>query len=441
MAIIYIYPLKASPLSGSDLIAISDMTASDKPTRSVTLQQVADFTAASGSSGVGQIVAGDNISITSTGPSGTGIVTINSDVSPVTYSFTNIATGNGNARLALDGSDGSSQTVTVTAGTNITITDNEEGNFVINADDAPCLTLLAGVIEDNPVITLSDGLENSCPDSTVTFVAGNNMDISRVNNVLTFSATGGSAGMTSWDLRADNGSVFAIGDQGLVDISGGVDLTTSLGTSGTDRILTINHDSFGTAGTYNNISSITTNSTGHIIGVGVSSGTNGFTPLDIAQGNASLSGQSEGTVINTYWFQTISDATLALNKAKIYLLDGLTNGFAFAIYEGNFASASLLSGKQFFQGIAPGIYEFSTVGEIQASLTLGEDYVIALSLPFPEQGNEGVLGINDAIANASLAATTGTNYVGNPWPSEINTGFFEAAEAQLTEKRPCVHIY
>lgn len=441
MAIIYTYPLKSSPLSGSDLMLISDMTASDKPTRSVTLQQVADFSAASGASGVGQIVAGNNITLTSTGPSGTGIVTINSESDSVTYTFNNTSTIDDIATLSLNGSDATVNAVNINAGANVSITNNAEGSFTINSDSPPCYSIESVNYEENPAIRLSPD-SGACPDSIVSFEEGDNITITQSSNIITISAAGGSGtGMTSWDLRADNSTVFAVGDQGLVDISGGVDLTTSVGTSGTDRILTINHDSFGTAGTYNNINSITTNSTGHVIGVSVSSGTNGFTPLDIAQGNASLNAVSEGTIINTYWFQTISDATFALNKAKIYLLDGLSNGFAFAIYEGNFVSASLLIDKQFSQAMLPGIHEFSTIGEIQANLTLGENYVIALSLPFAEEGNEGVLGINDAIANINLAATTGTNYVGNPWPSDINSAFFEGAEAQLTDKRPCVHIY
>jgi len=418
---------------------ISDMTASDKPTRSVTLQQVADFAAASGVTGVAQIIAGDNVTISSTGGSGTGIVTINAEVDDqVTYSYENTATLDGGARLALIGSDGSVSDINVNAGENISITDNSTSGFTINSEPT-CWTLGAGVIEDNVVLTLSDG-EEGCPDSTITLVAGENMEISRVNNVITFASSGGSSsGMTSWDIRADNGSTFAVGDQELLDITGGVDLTTSVGTSGVDRILTINHDTFGTAGTYSNISSITTNSTGHVVGVSTSGETKGFTPIDIAIGNEVVRSQVEGTAINTYWFQTISSATFVLNKAKIFIVNTLNNGFGFSIYEGDFSGADLFAASQQVTSASSGIYEFTIQAFNQANkITLGENYIIALSLPQSEAIEE-VLGIAPRFESTGLARTTAVDYSTTPFPTNIDAAFFEGSD--LTSRRPCCHLY
>ena len=99
MAIIYSYPLMSDPLSGSDLMLISNMNSNERPTRSVTLQQIADFASASGVAGVGQIVAGDNITLDPA--EGTGIVTINAQVpASAAYTFSNTAaTQSGDALL------------------------------------------------------------------------------------------------------------------------------------------------------------------------------------------------------------------------------------------------------------------------------------------------------------------------------------------------------
>ena len=73
MAIIYSYPLKGTP-NDNDLIVISDSEATDPKlrTKQVTVASIKGATA----SGVSQIVAGTNITISPV--TGTGVVTINS---------------------------------------------------------------------------------------------------------------------------------------------------------------------------------------------------------------------------------------------------------------------------------------------------------------------------------------------------------------------------
>jgi hypothetical protein len=76
--------------------------------------------------------------------------------------------------------------------------------------------------------------------------------------------------MTSFDLASDAGTAETVGNGDTVTISGGTALT---GTVSANDTVTINHDTFGTAGTYTYPSQIITNSTGHITSV-----TNGSAP-------------------------------------------------------------------------------------------------------------------------------------------------------------------
>ena len=73
MAIIYTYPTKATP-ADADLILISDSESNPaNQTKQITVASIKGLT-----SGVTSIIAGTNVTISSTGASGTGDVTINS---------------------------------------------------------------------------------------------------------------------------------------------------------------------------------------------------------------------------------------------------------------------------------------------------------------------------------------------------------------------------
>jgi hypothetical protein len=114
MAIIYTYPTKATP-ANDDLILISDSADSNK-TKQVTVASIKGQTA-----GVTSIVAGNNVTISSTGASGTGDVTINASGGG-TFSvqdsggtaITGIDTLDFNTNLSVSHSLGSS-TVTINA--------------------------------------------------------------------------------------------------------------------------------------------------------------------------------------------------------------------------------------------------------------------------------------------------------------------------------------
>ena len=77
--------------------------------------------------------------------------------------------------------------------------------------------------------------------------------------------------MTDWTLAGDNGSNQLITNGNTASFLGGLALTTT--TSAVDDLV-IDHNTFGTPGTYTNPSSVVTNSTGHIISI-----TNGVAPV------------------------------------------------------------------------------------------------------------------------------------------------------------------
>lgn len=98
--------------------------------------------------------------------------------------------------------------------------------------------------------------------------------------------------MTSFDLASDSGTAQTISNGETVTISGGTALTGVVGATDT---VTINHDAFGTAGTYAYPASVTTNATGHITAVTAGSapgtmddflvGADSGTALTISDGN------------------------------------------------------------------------------------------------------------------------------------------------------------
>jgi len=87
---------------------------------------------------------------------------------------------------------------------------------------------------------------------------------------VTAAASGGAGTMSSFDLTSDKGNAETVTDGQTVTISGGTALT---GTVSANDTVTLDHDSFGTAGTYTYPSQIVTNATGHITSV-----TNGSAP-------------------------------------------------------------------------------------------------------------------------------------------------------------------
>ena len=78
------------------------------------------------------------------------------------------------------------------------------------------------------------------------------------------ASAGGAGTMTSWSIGSSSGSNQIVSNGEVVDVVGGTAITGSIG--GT-RTVTLNHDLFGTAGTFSYPSSVTTNSSGHITSI------------------------------------------------------------------------------------------------------------------------------------------------------------------------------
>ena len=81
---------------------------------------------------------------------------------------------------------------------------------------------------------------------------------------VTAASTGGSGTMTSFDVNSDSGTKQTITNGETLIISGGTALSGVVGA--TDKV-TINHDSYGTAGTYNYPSQVITNAQGHVTSI------------------------------------------------------------------------------------------------------------------------------------------------------------------------------
>jgi hypothetical protein len=117
MAIIYTYPTKATPVD-ADLILISDSESNPaNQTKQITVASIKGLT-----SGVTSIIPGTNVTITSTGASGTGDVTINSSggsggtpgVPVNSVQFNNAGAFGGDANLTFTGSGSNPDTLTLT---------------------------------------------------------------------------------------------------------------------------------------------------------------------------------------------------------------------------------------------------------------------------------------------------------------------------------------
>ena len=137
--------------------------------------------------------------------------------------------------------------------------------------------------------TVSVGID----DSGVTAGTYASADITvNARGQITAASAGGAGTMTSFDLASDSGTAQTISNGETVTISGGTALTGVVGATDT---VTINHDAFGTAGTYAYPASVTTNATGHITAVTAGSapgtmddflvGADSGTALTISDGN------------------------------------------------------------------------------------------------------------------------------------------------------------
>ena len=133
-------------------------------------------------------------------------------------------------------------------------------------------------------------------------------------------SAGGGGSMSSFDLASDSGTAQTIINGETVTISGGTALTGVVGATDT---VTINHDAFGTAGTYAYPASVTTNATGHITSITAGSAPSSYGAMTSAVlGLGKLFSDTEQTIVaaavsattaRTYGVQFNSDNQLVVN--------------------------------------------------------------------------------------------------------------------------------
>ena len=254
----------------------------------------------SGDSGINQIISDGNI-VDIAG--GTGISTAASNTDTLTV--TNTLPFNSITLSATSGSDSTitnQDTITIAAGANISTTNNGSGQVTIaytggtgtmsdftlagdggtpqTIEQGNTLTIAGGtyittsagatdtvtVTHDNTTRTDTTSSQTGTPGGSVTIIDSVTTNatghVTAVNvNTLTLPS------QITFDVGADSGVDIAIVDGNLIDINGGTALSSVIANSGNGASITINHDNFGTAGTYAYPSSITTNATGHITSI------------------------------------------------------------------------------------------------------------------------------------------------------------------------------
>ena len=106
---------------------------------------------------------------------------------------------------------------------------------------------------------------------------------------------GGAGTMSSFKLTSDGGTDQTVTDGQTLTISGGTALTGVVGA--TDKV-TINHDAFGTAGTYAYPSQVITNATGHITSITAGSAPGTMSSFTIEADSGTAETISNGNSIN-----------------------------------------------------------------------------------------------------------------------------------------------
>jgi len=106
---------------------------------------------------------------------------------------------------------------------------------------------------------------------------------------------GGAGTMSSFKLTSDSGTDQTVTDGQTLTISGGTALSGVVGATDT---VTINHDTFGTAGTYSYPSQVVTNATGHITSITAGSAPGTMSSFTIEADSGTAETISNGNSIN-----------------------------------------------------------------------------------------------------------------------------------------------
>ncbi|MDH3876263.1 MAG: hypothetical protein OET18_00360 [Desulfobacterales bacterium] len=120
---------------------------------------------------------------------------------------------------------------------------------------------------------------------------------------------GGAGTMSSFKLTSDSGTDQTVTDGQTLTISGGTALSGVVGA--TDKV-TINHDSFGTAGTYAYPSQVVTNATGHITSITAGSAPGTMSAFKLSADSGTAESVADGdtlTIAGSVGIDTVVGAT------------------------------------------------------------------------------------------------------------------------------------
>lgn len=126
---------------------------------------------------------------------------------------------------------------------------------------------------------------------------------------VTAASAGGAGTMTSWKLASDGGTTQTVSNNDTVTISGGTALT---GVASATDTVTINHDNFGTAGTYAYPTSVTTNAQGHITAITAGSAPGTMSAFKVAgdSGSSQSIGNNDTlSIVGAQGIGTVASAT------------------------------------------------------------------------------------------------------------------------------------
>jgi hypothetical protein len=232
--------------------------------------------------------------------------------------------------------------------------------------------------------------------------------------------------ITSFTVAGDTVGTLNITDGNTLSILGGTGINTALSTIDT---VTINHDDYGTAGTYAFPSSITTNAQGHITSITAGTGGSGVTQI-VAGTNITISptgGTGVVTINSTATSSTTASNGLTMSTATNVILGGAlgqnttitSSGFSLTAANNTavtaFTGQNLSSGKGLLGTSASGVGVTGTSETFRAGQfsisplsddTVAENTIFQRTVASNASGNNGIgqsLIFEQATKNGSLA--------------------------------------
>jgi len=416
MAIIYTYPVKSVP-SDQDLILISDSTSTNpkKKTKQITVASIKGLTA-----GVSSIIAGNNITISSTGQNGTGDVTIDSSavVQPGGaaedvqfknslgnfdgngyFTLSSILVQNGvptryrRLRLGQTDSDGVFTGLNQAGrlelrGSRSGTGGYEGGSIVFYNEDDEKRIIIKGSREDS---TVAENYQLTLPAAAPT----------SANKILESNASG----LLSWiNTPTGGGTVTSVTASSPIGSTGGTAPVISLAASGV------------VAGSYTH-SNITVSDKGLV--TAASNGVLGYTPIDYAAADTTVTGSNAN---KAHAYQATPDSTFTCSRAKIMLNripsfstaigSGITVGIYTRVSTGiGTGAGNILLGqgsKSVWASDPYGSITLAPVNPGDLDLVGGVAYVIVVRCigANAATGLLGVSGITDVLLGADFASAT-----------------------------------